>query len=737
MSMKTEEKENLKMLAEYLFFDQYSGSATFQRFEQCFQPLLKSKQNISMDKVFKEICGEKKKYMTGRRFVSSYLNYKKNPKKVSQGLKTFFDLLFNKIIIKDPFQIGKPKENCYNFSTVKSSNKRECISQIQILTGKNNAIHGLNITYDDVYENHMYPTELEHNLSVSLEMNLGLVDEKPVKQKLIGKLKEIKEKFYRDAVTHVFGTMNSKNIITFLGFKCISGKTEYVGVPEGNGFLMGEFGKKFHSIKLQMTENGIHLLTAVFNENPRTNFYIRKNFDNPNLKDLDKEEFVLDEKHLDKINKEEDIDKFITTPLIEDNHFFNNKLKDEISGNDYKEVVDQHPREWIIKKDKEQKLKNVKKINNINDALKIYDEENKKKVENEEPTLPNLKYIKGKKGESKKKDKNKSKSKNKNKNGKKKLHKKKKFIKIRDKDEKNDIINNIPRWNGNKDMKNVSPNIFYKSKYNYKNLKNELARIIQKEIEENNVEEFTDNKESLLEHIFPEMAEYQGKVDFNKNTQKPNLKKKKLKKKIIRANSIDDKTDYKKRFSRDRDTDIGKIYSDAMQFVSDFTNNNSGRGKFFRRTSSGNTIIDDENLLHLSQQYIPTSDDTETLRTNIKSNSAASNRKKNNNAYITRSNSNNIKEVQENYHRFYKQLKKVNGVYLLQTMGAIIKAMHVIDDDNRGKKRISLSEKIELLKLLEENEIIIDFLTQKDLKCSGCSSEIKLSSSSSSSPPSI
>ena len=153
-----------------------------------------------------------------------------------------------------------------------------------------------------------------------------------------------------------------------------------------------------------------------------------------------------------------------------------------------------------------------------------------------------------------------------------------------------------------------------------------------------------------------------------------------------------------------------------MQLVSDFTNNNSGRGKYFRRTSSGNTIIDDENLLHLSQQYIPTSDDPETLRTNIKSNSAASNRKKNNNAYITRSNSNNIKEVQENYHRFYKQLKKVNGVYLLQTMGAIIKAMHVIDDDNRGKKRISLSEKIELLKLLEENEIIIDFLTQKDLK---------------------
>ena len=49
-------------------------------------------------------------------------------------------------------------------------------------------------------------------------------------------------------------------------------------------------------------------------------------------------------------------------------------------------------------------------------------------------------------------------------------------------------------------------------------------------------------------------------------------------------------------------------------------------------------------------------------------------------------------------------------------MGAIIKAIHVIDDSNKGKKRILLSEKVKLLKLLEENEVIIDFLTQKDKK---------------------
>ena len=531
------------MISEYLFFDQYTGSATFQRFEQCFQPLFNSKQNISMDKVFKEICGPKKKYMTGRRLLNSYLNFKKNPGKISSDVKTFFDLLLNNIVKKDPFQVGEPKENCYNYSTVKSSNKRECISQIQILTDKKNVIHGINITYDDVFDNQMYPEELEKNLNISLEMKLGIVDESPIKKRLIGKLKEIKEKFYRDAVTHVFGTINSKNIITFLGFKCISGKTEYVGVPEGNGFLMGEFGKKFHSIKLQMTDNGIHLLIGVFNENPRTNFWIRNKFDN---KDLEKEEFVLDEKHLDKINNKEDIDKFITTPLIGDNHFFNNKLKDEIEGNDYKEVVDQVPRDWILKKSQNNKnLRNFKKINNINDALKIYDEENKKSGEGSESPMSQLRFVKGKRNISNKKDKNKSIGKNKV--GKIKLHKKKKFIKIRDKDEEHDIRNNIPRWNGDKEnIKKVNPNIFYKSKYNYKNLKNELARIIQKEIIENSEDNFTDNQEALLEQLFPEMIEYQGKINYNK--KKPSLQKKQLKKKYIlkKMSSVDESNEKKK-----------------------------------------------------------------------------------------------------------------------------------------------------------------------------------------------
>ena len=247
LGLSPDEEENLKTICEYLFFDQYTYSSTFQRFEQCFQPLFVSNTNleknnkasiVSMEEIFKEICGPKKKYITSKRIIKSYLEYKNNKGKISPDLKKFFDLLLNNIFQKDPSQIGKPKEQCYNYSTTKANNKRECISQIQILTDKNNVIHGINMMYDDVFENQMYPTVLENNLNISLEMNLGIVDEKPIKQRLIGKNKEIKEKFYRDAITHIFGTINSKNIISFLGFKCISGKTEFVGNPEGKGFLI-------------------------------------------------------------------------------------------------------------------------------------------------------------------------------------------------------------------------------------------------------------------------------------------------------------------------------------------------------------------------------------------------------------------------------------------------------------------------------------------------------------------
>ena len=742
LGLNPEEEESIKTICEYLFFDQYSDSVSFERFEKCFQPLFvktteSNKNSFSMDEIFKQICGPKKKYITYQRFLKSYLESKKSKEKISQELNKFYNLLFEKILKKDPTQIGKSKENCYNYSTTKSSNKRECISQIQILTDKSNIIHGINMTYDDVFENQMCPSSVENDLNISLELNLGIVDEKPIKQRQIGKLKEIKEKFYRDAITHIFGTVNSKNIISFLGFKCISGKTEFVGFPEGEGFLIGRFGMKFHSIKIQMTENGIHLLNPIFNENHRTNFFIRKKYNKLSVEDLNKDEEVLDEKVLNNINDEVSLDKFITTPIIKDDHFFNDKLKDEISGNDYKEIVNQTARQWLIEKDKikPQNKNKGQKIKSLDEALKVFEEENKKRgtninqnnTNNNPPTLRNLNGKKinlGKKGNQNKKIMKKP--------GLKKLHKKKKFKNIKGYGDKTDI----PRWNGDKEnMKNIDPYIFYKNKYNYNNLKNELARSIQEEIMENNDGEFTENKEALLEELFPEISEYQGKIDINKNIKKPTLQKKKLKKKKILVKMNSGEPVLKKQFSSDDLENNNIIHSDALQIFSDFSDKN-------KNLKTSNNYSDDEDNLFgfgMSEKYYPPeeTDDNKILRVrggysyvslnnynstprkNYQITYNTSSRTKSNYVGSTKYTQNDpvkIKAAQEKWKKFNSQLKKVYGVYLLQTMGAIIKAMHAIDDDNKGKRRMFLSEKIKLLKLLEENEVIIEFLTQKDIK---------------------
>ena len=74
------------------------------------------------------------------------------------------------------------------------------------------------------------------------------------------------------------------------------------------------------------------------------------------------------------------------------------------------------------------------------------------------------------------------------------------------------------------------------------------------------------------------------------------------------------------------------------------------------------------------------------------------------------------KQAQNNWKKFNAQLKKVNGVYLLQTIGAVIKTMKILEQNAKGKNYLFVSEKIKLLKFLEDNEIIIDFLTKKNIK---------------------
>ena len=368
------EEIQLKTICEYLFFDQFKDYASFPRFEKCFQPLLNS-TNIPLDIVFKEICGPKKKYITYPRFVSAYKKYKSG--KLTNDTKYFFQKLLTNILLIDNYSRGESPEECFHYSTKISNSKRSYISLIEVLTDNDGTIHGLNIQYDGVFSNRMYPSKLEENLSVSLEMNLGIIDEKPILNGSINQLIGLKEKFFRDLVTHIFGTFDKeRKILSFLGFKCASGKTVFVGFPSGEGFLMGKFGNKLNHIKIEMTEEGITKLEPSFDENVRTNFYLKNKANK--IKEEDKDKLILDESEIDKINNEEQIDKLITTPVINDEKFFNKKLEDIISGNDYKEVVNQAPRKWLLRGGNNKLITGIAPPS-LNEALKTFEEEKKKR----------------------------------------------------------------------------------------------------------------------------------------------------------------------------------------------------------------------------------------------------------------------------------------------------------------------------------------------------------------------
>ena len=92
-------------------------------------------------------------------------------------MKTFFEKVFNDILKKENTFVSKPQEKTFSFTTPKACKKRECITSIKVLTDKD-GIHGLIMEYDGVATNKLYPNQIEHNLNISLEMKLGIVDDK-------------------------------------------------------------------------------------------------------------------------------------------------------------------------------------------------------------------------------------------------------------------------------------------------------------------------------------------------------------------------------------------------------------------------------------------------------------------------------------------------------------------------------------------------------------------------------
>jgi hypothetical protein len=684
LGLSPEEENQLKTISEYLFFDQFKDFVTYNRFEQCFQPLFNNIP-ISMDKVFKSICGEKKKYINYQRFVNSYLLYKNNDPKINPDLKTFFEKLFNSILKKENTFIGKPQEKTFSFTTPKACKKRDCITNIKILSDKEGAIHGLILEYDSIAKVKMYPSKIENNLVISLEMKLGLVDDKPIKEKQVGKLEGVKEEFFRDAATHVFGTISSKtNMINFFGFKCVSGKTVFVGYPEGDGFIFGKFGMKFHELKVQMSLDGIILLQPGFNTNRRTNVYLNTEANKLTKEDLGRDILIQDEAQLSQLNDAIQIDKMITTPIIEENHFFNENLADKITGNDYKEVVNQNPREWILKTEPQAPGTEVK-ILTVDDALKEVEKE-------KENTKVLLKVgldggeltAKGRKRRAANKSKNKKK-KQRAKNGK--LHETKSLVSNQKKAQQ--------KWNGRTDqIKNISAISFLKNKDNYTKLKEKVGQGIQEELTKLKGNFATNIAQNLIKTIAPDAkkivnskASKSAKKVSQASKKKKNKKEKEKKTKLISKNM---KGEVKKVIQR------GEERSQSVQKPKIVTN--------IVITGDSDDTKDTNLFCSDAQQIVEA---VENIADNSNVTDFFTGEK-------TRMRSTKSTDPQQNWRLFGSKIRRLSGVLLLQTIGCILKAIRALNDEIEGRKIMSLEERLKLFQLLDENEKIVDFLSSEE-----------------------
>jgi len=79
-----------------MLFDHFSQKINYARFEETIS-ILSASKTTDLRKVFMEICGENKKYITFARLVTAY--EKRDSKETSVDLKNFF-LHFMKSVLK-------------------------------------------------------------------------------------------------------------------------------------------------------------------------------------------------------------------------------------------------------------------------------------------------------------------------------------------------------------------------------------------------------------------------------------------------------------------------------------------------------------------------------------------------------------------------------------------------------------------------------------------------------------
>ena len=332
----------IRMISDYLFLDRFNDSASFIRFEQCFGPLISQKDpKFKLVEAFKEIVGTRKKYITFRRMIKAYINWKKKSSE-NYSFNYFMNEVFKNMIIKKGEVIGHLIEGERVFST-RNCRNRKIITKLSVQTDKTkNKINGFVIEYDEIFKAILCSKEKPED--ITLEMNFDLFHSKS--DKLSQKLQ-----LDRDGISHIAGKYDENSgIIKFLIFKCRSGKTMYIGDQSENEgekiipFIFGSSRSQLKSLHIGLIKDQLSYIQPKYQISTRINENLTVNFEDLNEQYIENDKLKFEEKEYENASEEhlystEEEQKKFLFPLVPDDQFVDKmSLHEDKYGKDFNEV---------------------------------------------------------------------------------------------------------------------------------------------------------------------------------------------------------------------------------------------------------------------------------------------------------------------------------------------------------------------------------------------------------------
>ena len=351
VSINQRELDQLKVLADYTFFDEYQNKCSFPQFEKSLALFFKP-EDLSLEEVFKDLCGPKKKYLTFPRLLRAFNTWKTRKVMLKADTRKFFTRFQTRLLYLEDEVILKEKKAHYKSYTSTGNKNRSLLTKLTLVTDKENIIKGMKLQYDDLIDANLYDQSEDVYFGNELEMGvLGEGDQSAKDMKTLTDKSNCNNEFIlRDSISHIFGTYTTK--IELLGFKTRAGKTYFSGKPNGDGFIFGSPYRQFHYVKFKVgeAEEGMYNFQPFFISNPRYNESLQIKLEDVKPSLWENEPLINEEVALDKVDNPELLEKYIASaPIISDDVGAGDKIKEANELNNLAEITPKEEKQYIAK----------------------------------------------------------------------------------------------------------------------------------------------------------------------------------------------------------------------------------------------------------------------------------------------------------------------------------------------------------------------------------------------------